>query len=178
MPSARTARALGSRRPALIRPFTAPHGSAPRSSARCHGMPGSGSGDDHARERDGTAGHPGHRHRPTPRGGQDRPIWVGLASRRLVRRALTPNKGRLRVHGDKRLSPCQQSLRARIAPVTGCSALHIYTSPQCPEMRAHRRDEGRRITVCLMAGRYGDGNVRAARQGIVDALGIGPSGGY
>jgi hypothetical protein len=41
-----------------------------------------------------------------------------------------------------------------------------------------RRDEGRRITVCLTAGRYGDGNVRAARQGIVDAPGIGPSGGY
>ena len=40
------------------------------------------------------------------------------------------------------------------------------------------RDEVRRITVCLERSRCKDGNVRAARQGIVDARGVGPSGGY
>jgi len=40
-------------------------------------------------------------------------------------------------------------------------------------------DEVCRITVCLVGGaRYEDGNVRAAREGTVDARGVGPSGGY
>jgi esterase FrsA len=62
-------------------------------------------------------GHPSQKHWSTPRDSQNRPIWQESASPRLARRALTPNRGRLRVQGDKgALALSAVVARTRTAP--------------------------------------------------------------
>lgn len=56
--------------------------------------------------------------------------------------------------------------------------LNIYAEQSCTENARFCRDEVCQITVSGRRACYEDGNVRVARQGIGDARGVGPSGGY
>ena len=79
-------------------------------------------------------------------------------------------------------APAKAAVRPPVR-FAGSSLMLTRTRPH--NSRPHRwrpssncRDEVRRITVSGWRVCYEDGNVRAARQGIVDARGVGPSGGY
>jgi hypothetical protein len=78
---------------------------------------------------------------------------------------------------SKKSSPCRRSrnpgsTRERVA------SLHNYASKPGAENARTCRDEVCQITVSGRRARSEDERVRAARQGIVDARGVGPSGGY
>ena len=74
--------------------------------------------------------------------------------------------------------------RSRGATKPSSSAQHdkkityYIRQPPCLDAHAQLRYEVRRITVSGRRIRYGDASVRAARQGIVGARGLDPSGGY